>query len=250
MGYWPVVLHVLKNSDVVLLLVDARMPEISRNSEIIRQVESRKKLRLAIVFNKIDLISKKDLEKLRGENKGSYFVTEKKKSSVKELKDYLENLADNWNRNTLRVGIVGYPNVGKSTIINLLVSGAREKVSSVSGTTKKTKWLRTGKIRIMDSPGVIPFGDEKIRIGMTSSKDPHKIKNPERVAFRIIEYLREHGGNVLERFYGVSKDLEEDKLFLEIGRKKKYLVKGGEVDENRTAIKIISDWQSGKIGLK
>ena len=249
MGFWPVVLNVLRNSDVVLLLVDARMPEITRNSEIIRKVESGRDKRLLIVFNKLDLIGRKDIENLRKEYPNAFFVSATKKTGVKDLKIVLENMAENWNRPSLRIGLVGYPNIGKSTLINLIVPDARAKVSSTAGTTKKTHWVRAGKLRIMDSPGVIPFGDRKVQIGMTASKDPHKIKNPEKVAIRIIEFLMKRNDKILKKMYGaVGENAYE--VFEDIGRKKGFLVKGGKIDENRIAIKVIDDWQKGRIKLK
>lgn len=244
------VMNVLRNSDVVLLLVDARMPEITRNSEIVDKVGKMKGKRLVIVFNKSDLIGRKGLEKLKKEYPNAFFVSSTKKIGVNKLKATLENMAENWNRPSLRIGLVGYPNIGKSTLINLLAPGARAKVSSVSGTTKKTQWVRTGKLRIMDSPGIIPFGDRKVQIGMTASKDPHKIKNPEKVAIRIIEFLDKKDPKILEKFYGVDSGTKGYDRFLDIGIKKKFLVKGGEVDENRVAIKVIDDWQKGRIMLK
>jgi len=249
MGFWPVVLNVLRNSDVVLLLVDARMPEIARNSEIIAKVEGMRDKRLVIVFNKSDLIARKDVVKLQKEYPDAFFVSATKKIGVGKLKATLENMAEHWNRSSLRVGLVGYPNIGKSTLINLLAPGAKAKVSHVSGTTKKTQWVRTGRLRIMDSPGVIPFGDKGTQLGKTASKDPHKLRDPEKVAIRIIEFLMEKHPGVLERFYGASgKGAYE--MFEDVGKKKGFLVKGGEVDENRTAIRLIDDWQKGRIGLK
>jgi ribosome biogenesis GTPase A len=165
----------------------------------------------------------------------------------------------------LRVGIVGYPNIGKSTLINLIVPDAKAKVSSVSGTTRKTQWARSGRLRVMDSPGVIPFGDRKVQIGMTAAKDPHRIKNPEKVAVRIIEHLIKRGVKIYgigasrgNRKYtgaamgngGNGDKMDAYEIFEEIGRKKGYLIKGGEVDENRISIKVIDDWQKGKISLK
>ncbi len=249
MGFWPIVLNVLRNSDIVLLLVDARMPEITRNSEIIEKVKSMRGKRLLIVFNKSDLIGRKDVEKLKKEYFDAFFISATKKTGVKNLKIVLENMAENWNMPSLRIGLVGYPNIGKSTLINLLAPNAKAKVSSVSGTTKKTQWVRVGKLRIMDSPGVIPFGDRKVQIGMTASKDPHKIKNPEKVAIRIIEFLMKRNNNILGKMYGaVGNDAYE--IFEDIGRKKGFLVKGGKINENRIAIKVIDDWQKGKIKLK
>jgi ribosome biogenesis GTPase A len=249
MGFWPVVLNVLRNSDVVLLLVDARMPEISQNSEIVNKVERMRDKRLLIIFNKADLIGNEEIASLKRGYPGAFFISAVKRTGVKNLKAVLVNMAENWNRSSLRIGIVGYPNVGKSTLINLLVPTAKAKVSSVSGTTRKTQWVREGRLRIMDSPGVIPFGDKKAKVGMTASKDPHKIRNPENVAINVIEYLAEKGENILEKFYGIESGSSYE-MFGAIGRKKGFLIKGGDVDENRTAIKIIDDWQKGKISLK
>ncbi len=250
MGFWPVVLNVLRNSDVVLLVLDARMPDIARNSEIVDKVAKMGK-QLIYVFNKCDLIRKQDLKELEREYPSSFFISALKKRGIDRLRVALKKIANNWARESLRIGIVGYPNAGKSSLINVLVPGSRLKVKSISGTTKKTEWIRDGNIRIMDSPGVIPAGDDKIKIGLTASKDPHKIRNPEKVASKIIEFLDKKDKGILERFYKIEtedKDLYE--IFLAIGKKRGFLVKGGETDENRTAIRIIDDWQRGRLGLK
>ncbi|MBU2577178.1 MAG: 50S ribosome-binding GTPase [Nanoarchaeota archaeon] len=249
MGFWPVVMNVLRNSDVVLLLVDARMPEITKNSEIVSKVENMKGKRLVIVFNKSDLIGRKDIEKLKKEYPNAFFISATKKIGIGKLKSTLENMAEHWNRPSLRVGLVGYPNIGKSTLINLLAPAAHAKVSPVSGTTRKTLWVRNGRLRIMDSPGIIPYGDKKVQVGMTASKDPHKIKNPEKVAISIIELLMGKDPKLLEKYYKASGATAYE-IFEDIGHKMGYLVKGGEVDENRIAIKVIDDWQRGRIMLK
>jgi len=249
MGFWPIVLNVLRNSDVVLLLVDARMPDITKNSEIVSKVENMRGKRLVIVFNKSDLVGRKDIEKLKKEYPNAFFVSSTKKIGIGKLKTSLENMAENWDRPSLRIGLVGYPNIGKSTLINLLAPAAKAKVSPVSGTTKKTLWVRNGRLRIMDSPGIIPYGDKKVQIGMTASKDPHKIRNPEKVAISIIELLMKKDPKLLEKYYKASGDTAYE-VFEDIGRKMGYLVKGGEIDENRVSIKVIDDWQKGRIKLK
>ncbi|MDP2946968.1 MAG: GTPase [Nanoarchaeota archaeon] len=248
MGYWPVVLNVLKNSDVVILIADARVPEITKNKEIIKKAEALNK-KLILVFNKTDLVGKRDMRELKKFYPESFFITNKNKKTIIDLRNYLEKIAENHSRTSLRIGVVGYPNAGKSTLINMLVPGANVKVANFAGTTKKTEWLRLGRLRIMDSPGVIPTGDSSEVVGVASAKDPHKIKNPERIAIRIISFLNKKNKKILEKFYNVNAD-DDYELFLEIGRVKKYLTKGGEVDEFRTAIKIVEDWQGGKIGVR
>jgi ribosome biogenesis GTPase A len=246
MGFWPVVLNVLRNSDVVLMVVDARVPSVSRNSEIMRKCERLGK-ELVVVFNKIDLVSGKILDELRGEYSGAFFVSAKKKRGVGKLKKYLEEKARGWSRSSLRVGIVGYPNAGKSALINAM-TGAELKVKDVSGTTKKTAWIRMGAVRIMDSPGVIPAGDDKVVLGLTASKDPHKMKNVYEVAMSLLRMDRV--GLSVRRFYEVDVSLDDYDSFEEIGRKKGFLLKGGVVDENRTGIRIVKDWQEGKVRVE
>jgi len=250
MGYWGVVNNCLKNADLVLLIVDARVPEETRNIEVERRAEQLEK-EVVFVFNKSDLISKKELSALKKIWHDGFFVSGRKKGTVQLLRKFLDKKAEKV-EGSLRVALIGYPNVGKSSIFNLLVPEARAKVSSVSGTTKKTEWIRSGKLRFMDSPGVIPRSDSKVQIGITASKDPHKIDVPEKVACRIIRIVRRTDPRILKRFYSFEfdeKDSDYD-VFLKIGIAKKHLIKGGEVNENRAAIKIIDDWQKGKLGLK
>jgi len=238
-----VVLNVLRNSDVVLMVVDARVPSVSRNSEIMRKCDKLGR-ELVIVFNKIDLVSGKILDELRQEYVGAFFVSAKKKRGVGKLKLRLEELAERHARQSMRVGIVGYPNAGKSALINAM-TGSELKVRDVSGTTKKTAWIRMGQVRIMDSPGVIPAGDNGVVLGLTASKDPHKMKNVYEVAMSLLRMDRV--GWAVRRFYSIGEGVSDIDTFEKVGLKKGFLLKGGIVDENRTAILIVKDWQEGRV---
>lgn len=244
MGYWGVVNNCLKNADLILLVIDARIPEESTNKEIIRKAEQMNK-KVLQVFNKIDLV---DIKKLKKEYPNNPLVSTEKNKGIKELKKELEKLSIDYPK-SMRVAILGYPNVGKSSILNKLVPNSKEKVSRVSGTTKKTKWIRLKNIRFMDSPGVIPRKDSKTSVGLTASKNIHKIRDPEKVALEVIKVLRKNLPQKLEEHFKIKteKDESEYDILLKIGEKRKYLIKGGEIDENKTAIKIVEEWQKGRI---
>ncbi len=249
MGYWGVVNNCLKNADVVLFILDARIPNESANREVLRKAGDMSK-DLIFVFNKCDLINAKNLKKLKEKYEDAFFVTIKRRISILAIKKHLDKLAENRDKDqALRVALIGYPNVGKSSVLNILVPETRAKVSSVSGTTKKTQWIRQGNLRFMDTPGVIPKYDSRVRVGLTASKDAHKLKNPDKVAYEVIKVLRKQNPEGFKKTYGISYDDEDSDydILLQIGEKRKYLIKGGDVDENRTVTQIISDWQKGRI---
>lgn len=249
MGYWGVVNNCLKNADLILLIIDARVPQETRNKEVERKAREMEK-EVVYVCNKSDLISQSAMNHIKKLIDPVFFVSAKKKESVKKLRKYLDKKGEGFEK-SMRVALIGYPNVGKSSLFNLLVPEARAKVSSVSGTTKKTEWIRSKNLRFMDSPGVIPRADSKVQVGITASKDPHKIPHPEKVALQVIKTIRKQGDEILKKYYGVSfeREMSDYDVFLAIGETKKLLIKGGEVDEHRTAVKVIDDWQKGKISL-
>lgn len=241
MGFWGVVRRVLEESDVILLVLDARMPEMTNNRELLEKIQYSGK-KYALVFSKIDLIDKKELGKLRRAYQKAFFVSIPKRQGVNNLKRYLENLGERVN-----VGILGYPNVGKSSLINSISGKRTTKISNVAGTTKGSQWINLGKIKIIDSPGVIPFEDGNVKLGLIGAKNPEKLKNPLIVAIKIIR-LMDGQGKQLAEYYNVGNEKKEEDLIEKIGRKKGFLMKGGEVDLSKTAISIIRDWQNGKIG--
>lgn len=250
MGFWPVVMNVIKNSDVVLLVMDARMPELSRNSEIEKKVAQFKK-KLILVFNKIDIAPEAVVKSTRKLFPEAFFVSSPKKIGIDNLRRKILAVAKEMNlEDEPRVGIVGYPNVGKSSIINALVGEAKTKVSPVSGTTRGNQWIKAGPLKIIDSPGVIPTDDREDKLGMISGKDPDKLKNPERVATVILKHVFKENKAVVEEYFKTKLSDEPYEALLDIGRKRGFLNKGGVVDEHRAAINVIMDWQRGKLRIK
>ncbi len=248
MSFWVAVNKTIKESDIILVVLDARMPVLSTNREVMDKIKGYRKSAF-IIFNKIDLIPQKDLEVLRKDNPTAFFVSTLHKNSIKNLKKNLEDFADKYNIETLRIGVVGYPNVGKSSLINAFSKNSKAIVSSVAGTTKGVQWIKADKLKFLDSPGVIPYEDKGSKLGMLGAKNPEKLKDPYKVASDLLRMYLKKDKATLEKFYNLkfSDDIEE--IFEAIGRKRGYLSKGGIVDENKTAINIIRDWQKGKIKI-
>jgi len=250
MGYWPAAMQAIKNADVVIFILDARMPEISRNKDLENKLKSSRKETL-VVFNKIDLISLVKLRKLQRENKNCFFVSTLNRKGVNYLRLKLQMLAKSLKVEQVEVGIVGYPNVGKSALTNILTRASKAKVSSKAGTTTGLQWIAGTKIKMLDSPGVIPFEDDEIKLGILGAKSPEKLKNAELVALRIIDLFLENSDKNLKTMYKIKIEQGDDsyEIFTKIGESRKLLRKGGLVDEQRTALVIIKDWQTGKLLL-
>jgi len=273
-GYWEVVERIINESDLVLEVLDARLVELSRNEqveEIIREVGRP----MIFVINKTDLVSKEKLQKQVVELKkigDVVFISTKKKGESKVLLYAIKKVFKKYGKREIVerdkfspklrfkeakagivVGVLGYPNVGKSSIINALAYKKKVKVSKKSGTTHGIHWINiTGDIKLIDSPGVIPLKrEDEIRYGLIGAKDTEALKNPEIVAHAVIKLFIKQDKKVFEEFYKI--ELKEgdslEGIINKIAGKKSYLLKGGRFDEHRTIMEIIRDWQQGRLRL-
>ena len=247
MGFWPIVIKVIRESDILLVVQDVRLPEISQNEALEKILRANGKL-FVRVFTKIDLVSEKFLEHVKSNYKDAFFVSGTKNIGISELKIQLLIMAKRAKIENPRIGVVGYPNIGKSAIINALAKRARTRVASFAGTTRGQQWVKVGGLFVIDSPGVIPYEDNEVVLGVLGAKDPEKIRRVYRVALRIVKMFMEYDKKILEDAYEISIS-NTDNILEEIGRKRGMLLKGGIVDENRVSVMIIKDWQNGKIKL-
>jgi len=273
---WKTIQRIVKESDVVLYILDARFIEYSRNLDIEKTI---KQIGRPVIFviNKADLVSRtaleKSVDKLRDEGKEVVYTSSKKKNTMRNLLFQIKKVFEKHGKSErerydkftpkaerrhrqafggIIVGVVGYPNVGKSAIINGLSFSKKAKVSSKAGTTHGLQWVKaTDEIKLLDSPGVIPlkYMDES-KLALISAKSADKIKEKDIVAMRIIEIFLDTNKKALEKHYKVEIEGSNSMEVLEeIGRKKGHLKKGGEVDETRVSEMIIRDWQTGKLKL-
>ncbi|MEK6888650.1 MAG: GTPase [Nanoarchaeota archaeon] len=250
MGYWPVVNDMMRDADIIVLVGDARMPELSLNRELMNKIERFNKA-YVVAFNKADLISNDKIKELRELFKGAFFVSGRKNEGIGELKKALLIIAKKMKIENPKIGIVGYPNVGKSAVINALAHRARAKIENKPGTTKGIQWVKVGSLRVLDSPGVIPYEDKNKELALLGSKSVEKMKNPEYIACEIIKMFLHKDREKLKEYYKLeSVEGDEYEILLAIGKRRGYLKKKGEIDENRTSATIIREWQNGYLGFK
>lgn len=242
-NFWKIVDGVIAKADVILMVVDARMIEETRNPEIERKVRASGK-ELITVINKADLVPKDTLEPWKKRLNPCVFVSARKFYGMTMLRHKILEITEG---EACTVGVVGYPNTGKSSIINSLKGKASAGVSSVSGFTKGKQNVKVdSKIMVIDTPGVLAETDNKSdgKFVLTSSMNIKK--DPELVVYDLIKM---HKREVMDH-YGINEFVHSEEDVLEaIAVKLNKVAKGGIPDTETAARMILQEWQKGKIQL-
>jgi ribosome biogenesis GTPase A len=253
----------LKLIDVVIELVDARIPLSSRNPLIDEIVGDKPRI---LILNKIDMADQKETRAWNHYFTGKGFVVIEVNSQsgeglnkiapacrdlMKEKHDKLK--AKGVNPRAVRALILGIPNVGKSTLINRLAKKNIAQTGDKPGVTKKQQWIKVGKeLELLDTPGILwpKFEDQQVgmRLAATGAIKETLFDFQDVVVF-ILKYLKEHYAQLLQDRYNLS-EIPEDviELFDEIGRKRGCLLSGGYIDYDKAAEIILRDVRSLKIG--
>jgi ribosome biogenesis GTPase A len=239
-AFWIIVNQVIREAELLIEVLDARMINETRNSEIEQKIKQAGK-KLLYVINKCDLVNKKKLGEIKKELQLSVFVSSKDKLGTTILKQKILEVSHG---QPIVVGILGYPNVGKSSLINALAGRKAARTSSTSGFTHAVQKIRVdNKITLLDTPGVYPFKEKnEEKQALTGTLSFNKIKNSELMALKLINEKKE----LLKNFYAVSGE-EAEEILENIGRKLKKLRQGGQVDLEAVSRMVLRDWQTGKI---
>ena len=266
----------LKLIDVVVELLDSRIPISSRNPDINTLVQGKKKI---IVLNKSDLANEKETIKWM-----EYFKTQKipvvitdanSGKGIKEvikqaeliMKDELDKREEKGRTGRkIRIMILGIPNVGKSSFINRLANKNSLEVGNKPGVTRKKQWIKiSNSIELLDTPGVLwpKFESDEVALNLAYTgtiKDDVLEKTD--VAFYFLKYMLENEIDKLVSRYNLNKQeilnvLENQTrpeneiiydIMLKIGKSRGAVVSGGNVDDVKTANIILEDFRSGKLG--
>ncbi|VVB78357.1 GTPase Der [uncultured archaeon] len=274
--YWDLIKRIITESDLVLEVIDARLVELSRNEELEKLIEEIGRPFIFVV-NKSDLVNRDKLGEQIKPLLGKapvIFVSNRNKMSYKILLSEIKKVFSEFGKREIIerkvgdpkvkfreakadivVGVLGYPNVGKSSIINGLTHKKKMKVSKKAGTTHGIHWINLGDdIKLIDSPGVIPLNrDDEVRYGLIGARDNESLKHPEVVSHAIIKLFLKQNKRKFEDFYEIDIGDEEESdtysIIEKIAIKRSFLLKGGVPDENRANTLIIRDWQDGRLRL-
>ena len=250
--YPDLLMKIVEDSDIILEILDARFPEETRNKEIEDKINKLDK-KIIYVLNKSDLTTLKKIKEFKLYPRRDISCKERK--GIRKLRNLIKELAKKVKKKKERtaIGIIGYPNTGKSSLINILIGKASAGTGAQAGFTRGIQKLKLDENTILlDSPGVIPkekyspIEKEKIaKHTKVGGRSYSQVKEPDLV---IMQIMKDHP-NVLEKFYKIKSNNNSEILIEKIGKKKGFIKKGGKVNEDTTSRYILKDWQEGKIKI-
>jgi len=239
-----VVHNVIENSDIVLEILDARFIEETRNKETEYKIKNTNKI-LVHVINKCDYVDRKELDKAKKDLENCVFVSAKKHLGTTLLRQKIRFLAKKNKIKNPIIGVIGYPNVGKSSLINALKGKGSAPTSSEAGYTKGKQYLRISEtIMMIDTPGIIGKGaNNDENLVLIGAKNPERLEDPDLAVFKL---MKQHPG-LLEKHYDVEVKKSRPRVLEDIALKLNMKKKGNLPDVERVSKRILQDWLKGKI---
>lgn len=252
----------MKLIDLVIELVDARVPISSRNPDIDELGKNKARL---ILLNKSDLAEEKWndawMEYFKEKGYSVVKLNAKKGSGIKSINGVIqeackEKIERDRKRGILnrpvRAIVVGIPNVGKSTFINALAGKACTKTGNKPGVTKGKQWIRLNKnVELLDTPGILwpKFEDQTVGLRLAfigSIKD--EILHTEELAAELTQFMIKEYPGVLAEKYEMEESENGFENVQEIAKSRHCLVKGNELDTEKAAKLLLDDFRNGRLG--
>ena len=252
----------IKLIDLVIELVDARIPLSSRNPDIDELGKNKARL---VLLNKADLAEDKWNDAWAEYFKKKGFsvvkVNSRKGGGIKSIQGVIrEACAEKIERDRkrgilnrpVRAMVVGIPNVGKSTFINALAGKACAKTGNKPGVTKGKQWIRLNKqVELLDTPGILwpNFEDQEVGLKLAfigSIKD--EVLQTEELAAELIHFLRTAYPEVLADKYNIEMDEDDYVVLNHIAKSRNCIVRGNELDTEKAALLLLDDFRNGKLG--
>lgn len=251
----------LKLVDIVLEIIDARIPESSRNPMLDDILKDKPRM---IIMNKSDLADPKEnqrwINKFKNEGIIALPMNSKEKINVGKIYDMArEILVDKFKKYEekeienpiIRMMIVGVPNSGKSTFINNVANRKGARVGNRPGVTQTKQWIKTNSnLQLLDTPGVLwPKFDDRTGLHLSyTNAIKDEILNIEDLTLYFLRELAESYPENLKERYGVDPTMEAIDIYEAIAKRRGAIIAGGDFDYTRTATIILNDFRTGKLG--
>ena len=262
--------------DIVIELLDARIPISSQNPDIAEITKNKKKI---IVLNKCDLADEKQnkrwVEYFKSKNIPAVLTDSNSGKGIEECVRKIEKIMEEDLKGQAEKGrigrkikamVLGIPNVGKSSFINRISKKTSASVGNKPGVTKQKQWIRINeKIELLDTPGVLwpKFESEEVALHLAfTGTIKEDILQRTEIAYYLVKFLIEHYPEQLCERYKLTQEYIHEQLeneerpeneniyeiFLAIGKKRGCIISGGNIDDEKTARILLDEFKNGKIG--
>ncbi len=256
----------MRQVDAVCEVVDARIPEASRNPDLNELTNGKPRL---IVLNRIDLadpkLTKQWSERFRNQGMAVIETDSRTGKGTKAfspaVRELLSDRIASWKEQgqigkAVRVMVAGIPNVGKSAFINRILGRKSAKAADKPGVTRGTQWFRVeGGIELLDTPGILwpKFDDERVGVLLAiTGAIRDEILDVETLGCKLMELLAGTAPESVKQRYGVEPEEESDfpgyEMLQQAAKRRGFLVKGGGTDTERMAHILLDEFRSGTLG--
>ena len=252
----------LKLIDLVIELVDARIPQASRNPDISQLGQGKARL---IILNKADMadesVNQAWLTYFKKEGYTVLLADSRKKADLNQIQNLIQeackerierNLRRGFKNKPIRAMVAGIPNVGKSTFINTIAGRASTKTGNRPGVTKGKQWIHLKKgLDLLDTPGILWPKFEDPRVGellALTGSIRQEVLNRDELAVSLIRFLSESYPGTLKEQYQADEAGDAVSVLTDIAAARNCIAKGNELSLDKAADILLEEFRNGKLG--
>jgi len=242
------VFELIRNSDIVLEVIDGRLSELSRVSTIERHLE-KLGIPLIIVLNKCDLVPRNICDRIKrifNQEYPTVYISARNRQGTKILRQKIRQLS--LKKQEILVSVVGIPNTGKSSLLNILRGKHVTPTGQKPGVTRHLQIVRVSKkILMYDTPGVVPFDHPNKELQVFMGAVPiDKLEDPLKTSFFFLDRIRKHySEGFIQRYNLSSLSMENEAIITHIAQQRGMLLKGAQPNVTEAAKVLMREFTAG-----